>query len=104
MTPESQPETIGGIGGDRVQVVGRGDVSLKLANGQEITLKNVAYVPKAVANIFAVRSALAKLGKGGAHVELYRSTKLSLGGKTIATSTLRGGFYYLDLNADQDFC
>ena len=104
MTPENQRDTIGGIGGERVQVVGRDDVSLKLASGQEITLKNVAYVPKAVANIFAVQAALAKLGKEGAHVEFCRSTKLSLGGKTIATSTLRGGFYYMDLNANQDFC
>jgi hypothetical protein len=102
-TPGNQRDSIGGIGGDRVQVIGRGDVSLRLANGQGITLKNVAYVPKAVANIFAVQAALAKLGKEGTHVELYRSTKLSLGGKTIATSTLRGGFYYLDLNSEQDF-
>lgn len=100
--------TIGGIGPQRIKVHARGNVRLKLANGKSITLTNVAYAPDASANIFAVRSALLQLGKdgktGAEHHEQTRSARLLDGaGRTIVTSTVRKGLYYLDLHKVQDF-
>jgi len=90
---------IGGVAGQRVEIVGKGEITLRLASGEMINLTNVKFVPNAIANIFAVRAALIKLGADGRHIEQTRSTKLLKGNKTILTSTSRGGFYYLDLHA-----
>ena len=97
--PKDDRQTIGGVAGQRVEIVGTGDITLQLASGEMINLTNVKFVPNAIANIFAVRAALIKLGADGRHIEQTRSTKLLKGNKTILTSTSRGGFYYLDLHA-----
>ena len=97
--------TIGGLGGDRVEVQGKGSVILKLATGRCVTLHDVSYAPGAVANLFAVRSALSKLGKGAEHRETTRSSKITdANGKVVLTSSLRQGLLYVDLASDQDFC
>jgi hypothetical protein len=105
---ESQRPTIGGIGPQRIQVHGRGDIEIRLSTGRQIILKDASYTPTASANIFAVRAALVQLEKGGSHGaehrEKSRSSKLLDGiGKTIMTSTVRNGLYYVDLHQSQDF-
>jgi hypothetical protein len=101
---ENRP-TIGGLGGDRVAIHGKGSVVLKLATGKLVTLSDVSYVPDAVANLFAVRAALSKLGKGAEHRETSRSSKIIDGdNKVLVTSSLRQGLLYVDLACDQDFC
>ena len=101
--PTGERQTIGGVAGQRVEVVGTGDITLRLASGEMINLTNAKYVPKAIANIFSVRTALTRIGANGQHIEMIRSTKLLKGDQTIATSTAHGGFYYLDLHRKQDF-
>jgi hypothetical protein len=106
--PVDKRPTIGGIGPQRVQIHGRGDIKIKGANGKAIVLQKASYVPDATANIFAVSSALRALNNGQSgdaeHRERARSTKVIDGnGTTILTSTMRGGLYYLDLHQDQDF-
>ena len=107
LVPDDTRATIGGIAGKRLQIVGRGNVVLKTAAGGQIVLKDVAYVPDAIANIFAVRTAMVKLSKSGKspkHWETTRSAKLEADGVTILTASERKGFYYVDLHAEQDFC
>ena len=94
--------SINGIGSDRLEVQGRGDVTVLLANGKPIVLKNVAYVPDATANIFSVTAALRQLKQTGVEAEqrtTLRSTKVvnSKTGEAILTETLLGGLYYLDV-------
>jgi hypothetical protein len=102
--PDKRP-SIGGVGGSRIDVHGKGDVVLKMANDQTITLKNVNYVPDAVVNLFAVRTTLSKLGAGAEHRETARSSKiLGADGRVLLTSSLRQGLLYLDLASSQDFC
>jgi hypothetical protein len=110
MYPVSERPTIGGVGaGSRIQVHGRGDIVLKGANGKDLVLKNAAYTPESTVNIFSVVAALRALQKcegphAPEHSERLRSTKLmDAYGKTVATSTARGGLYYLDLHRVQDF-
>ena len=105
LIPDGQRETIGGIAPkDRVQIEARGDIKLKLANGQEVTLQDVAFVPKALANIFSVRTALKQLNGQGTYVEEQRSSKIVADGGTIVTASERSGFMYLNLHQTQDFC
>ena len=97
--------TVGGLGGDRIEVLGKGSVVLQLATGQGVTLKEFSYPPGAVANLFAVRAALSKIGKGDEHRESLRSSKITDDkGKFLLTSSLRQGLLYLDLSNNQDFC
>lgn len=101
----SQRPTIGGVSGERIQVHGRGDVRLKMANGRTITLKDVKYAPQAAANLFGTRLALSRLGAGAEHREQHRSSKfVDKEGNVLMTSSLRQGLLYLDLAAEQDFC
>lgn len=103
--PHNRP-TIRGIGDQRLDVHGRGTITLRLANGSHAELKNVSYVPSSQANIFAVRTALKQIAKAHPdeeHIETLRSTKLNGDDKTIITGHERGGLYYLDLAAIQDF-
>jgi hypothetical protein len=97
--------TIGGVGGERIEVHAKGDVLLKLASGRSVTLKDVSYAPDAVANLFGVRAALSKLGSGAEHRETARASKIvGPDGKVIMTSSLRQGLLYVDLASGQDFC
>ena len=96
--------SIGGVGGARIDVHGKGVVTLKAATGQIVTLKDVNYAPDGVVNLFAVRAALSKLGKGSEHRETVRSLKiLSAAGKVLLTASLRQGLLYADLSSEQDF-
>jgi hypothetical protein len=105
MFDKDKRPTIGGVGGDRIDVHGKGDVVLKLASGRAITLKDVSYAPDAVANLFAVRAALSKLGTRAEHRETARASKIvGADGKVIMTSSLRQGLLYVDLASGQDFC
>ena len=95
--------TTAGIGPDRLEVHGRGDINLILSNGNSVTLKNACYVPDAMVNIFSVRGALKMLGRGAEHRETLRSCKLmSADGTAIVTGSERRGLYFLDLAAQQE--
>jgi hypothetical protein len=102
--PESEQESVGGVGGDRIKVLGRGDVELRGANDKVVVLKNVGYAPDSVANLIAIRSALTLLGSGSEYRETARSSKIIAGGQVLLTGSERGGLMYADLHAEQDFC
>lgn len=91
-----------------VIVEGYGDVKLTLADGSSIELRKVGFAPKGSGNLFSIRAAIKTLAKAGttaAHLTTLRSTKLidTSTNMTLATSTERGGLYYLDLAKEQDF-
>jgi len=96
--------TIGGVGGQTIQVHGQGTVKLNLANGDVATLSNVRYAPDAIVNLFGMRAALTKMGPEYHHQETARSSKVvDKNGKVILTGTVRQGLLFLDLAKDQDF-
>jgi len=101
--PVTDSSSIGGIASDRVKIEGRGDIRLKTAAGRELVLKDAAYVPKSIANIFSVRKAMKALGGSGQYVEGERTAKITFDGEVLATATDRKGFLYLDLHHEQDF-
>eukprot|EP00474_Spongospora_subterranea_P005436 CRZ05894.1 hypothetical protein [Spongospora subterranea] len=75
MFEENERPTIGGVGGDRIKVHGRGEIVLYTASGTYVTI-TAGFAPDAIANLFAIRAALSKLGDGAEHRETIRSSKI----------------------------
>ena len=99
---KSERKSIGGYGKDRVEIVGKGTIVKKLANGSTLKMHDVSYTPDGSANIFAVKHALAHIGEGSEYRSTTRSCKIiDKSGKAVVTGTRRGGFQYLNLAKDQ---